>query len=307
MITTKNNKFLLDCGNGITRNLVLPDDLESLTIIISHLHRDHYGDIFSLAYATYVYHNLGILKERIKVYIPSTKKESLDYQLLTNLGEEHYLKIEEYKEDSEITLRTDNAGIDTTVQDGATIRDVFSDPMHTTAEEVITKEPLWQLPNLDIIASHIRLTATELQLVATAGRERILQKWIDRNRGVLERYDYIIIDTNPSMGIVNQNAFMAADEIVLVSDVSKKAIQGAQLFAYLWGEICENLEIEDKTSALIINRCDMRLNATKNIIEYYNDDEDFSQIVLNNTIPARVDVMNTETMYLPINFTAPNS
>lgn len=104
LITTKNNKFLLDCGNGITRNLVLPDDLESLTIIISHLHRDHYGDIFSLAYATYVYHNLGILKERIKVYIPSTKKESLDYQLLTNLGEEHYLKIEEYKEDSEITL-----------------------------------------------------------------------------------------------------------------------------------------------------------------------------------------------------------
>ena len=202
---------------------------------------------------------------------------------------------------------SDNAGIDTTVQDGATIRDVFSDPLHTTAEEVITKEPLWQLPNLDIIASHIRLTATELQLVATAGRERILQKWIARNREVLDKYDYIIIDTNPSMGIVNQNAFMAADEIILVSDVSKKAIQGAQLFMYLWGEICENMEVEDKTSALIINRCDMRLNATKNIIEYYNDDEDFSQIVLQNTIPARVDVMNTETMYLPINFTAPES
>lgn len=104
LVSTTNNKILLDCGNGITRNLVLPNDLENLTIIISHLHRDHYGDIFSLAYATYVYHNLGILKERIKVYIPSTKKESLDYQLLTNLGEEHYLKIEEYKEDSQITL-----------------------------------------------------------------------------------------------------------------------------------------------------------------------------------------------------------
>lgn len=104
LVSTTNNKILLDCGNGITRNLVLPNDLENLTIIISHLHRDHYGDIFSLAYATYVYHNLGILKERIKLYIPSSQKDSVDYQLLTNLGEEHYLKIEEYKEDSQITL-----------------------------------------------------------------------------------------------------------------------------------------------------------------------------------------------------------
>lgn len=202
---------------------------------------------------------------------------------------------------------SDNAGIDTTIQDGATIRDVFSDPLHTKAEDVITKSPLWQLPNMDIIASHIRLTATDMQLFAIAGRERLIQKWIARNREVLDQYDYIIIDTNPSMNNVNQNAFMAADEIILVSDVSKKAIQGAQLFTYLWGEVCENMEIEDKTSALIINRCDGRLNATKNIIEYYNEDEDFSQIVLQNTIPARVDVMNTETMYLPINFTAPDS
>lgn len=104
LVSTTNNKILLDCGNGITRNLVLPNDLENLTIIISHLHRDHYGDIFSLAYATYVYHNLGILKDRIKLYIPSSQKDSVDYQLLTNLGEEHYLKIEEYKKDSQITL-----------------------------------------------------------------------------------------------------------------------------------------------------------------------------------------------------------
>ena len=202
---------------------------------------------------------------------------------------------------------SDNVGIDTTVQDGATIRDVFNDPTHTKAEDVITKAPMWSFPNLDIIASHIRLTATELQLVATAGREKILQKWIARNMDVLGEYDYIILDTNPSMGIVNQNAFMASDKIILVSDVSKKAIQGAQLFMYLWGEICENMEVEDHTSALIINRCDMRLNATKNIIEYYKDDEDFGQIVMDTTIPARVDVMKTETEYLPINSVAPES
>lgn len=202
---------------------------------------------------------------------------------------------------------SDNAGIDTTDQSGATIRDVFSKPHETRAEDVITKAPMWQLPNLDIIASHIRLTATELFLVSVAGRERILQKWIERNRATLEQYDYIIIDTNPSMGIVNQNAFLAADKVVLVSDVSKKAIQGAQLFGYLWGEVCENMDLDDNTAALILNNCDKRTNLTRYIREYYQEDEDFSRIILDTTIPSRVDIKNTETNFLPINFTAPES
>ena len=203
---------------------------------------------------------------------------------------------------------SDIVGVDTTDQTGRTIRDVFEEPTATKATDVITKEPMPQLPNADIISSHIRLTKTEMQLVAVAGREKIFKKWVERNRKYLEEhYDYIILDTNPSMGVVNQNAFMAADKIILVSDVSKKAIQGAQLFAYLWGEICESMDIEDKTSALILNNCDKRIGLTKYIKEYYEDDDDFGAIVLEHTIPARVDIKNTETQYLPINLTAPGS
>lgn len=105
LVSSSNNRILLDCGNGITRNLVFPNDLENLTIIISHLHRDHYADLFSLAYATYVYHNLGYLKERIKVYIPSLPKELIDFKILNNLGEEHFLEIKTYTEESQIILK----------------------------------------------------------------------------------------------------------------------------------------------------------------------------------------------------------
>ena len=158
-----------------------------------------------------------------------TGKTTVAYNVGGILAEEHRVLFIDMDPQANLS---DNAGIDTTDQTGATIRDVFADPHHTKAEDVITESPMWQLPNLDIIASHIRLTATELHLVAVAGRERIIQKWVERNRAKLEEYDYIILDTNPSMGIINQNAFMAADHIVLVSDVSKKAIQGAQQFAY---------------------------------------------------------------------------
>ena len=233
-----------------------------------------------------------------------TGKTTVAFNIGGILAEEH--KVLFIDVDPQCNL-SDNAGVDTADQDGATIRDVFDNPNKVTAGEVITSEPLWQLPNLDIISSHIRLTATELQLVSAPAREKILKKWITKNKEALSQYDYIILDTNPSMGVVNQNAFMAADSIILVSDVSKKAIQGAQLFSYLWGEICESMDVEDNTKALILNNCDKRIGLTANIKEYYRDDEDFGKILMENSIPARVDVKNTEVQYLPINLTAPNS
>lgn len=233
-----------------------------------------------------------------------TGKTTVAYNVGGILAEEH--KVLFIDMDPQANL-SDNAGIDTTDQNGATIKDVFDYPHRTKAEDVITLSPMEDLPDLDIISSHIRLTATELQLVAVAGRERIIQKWIHRNMDVLSRYDYIILDTNPSMGIINQNAFMAADHIILVSDVSKKSIQGAQQFTYLWGEVCENMDVEDKTSALILNNCDKRLNLTRNIIEYYRDDEDFGKIIVESTIPYRKDIKETETDYLPINLAKPSS
>ena len=106
LVTTKDVKILLDCGNGITRNLNFPNDIQDLTIIISHLHRDHYGDLFSLAYDSYVYHNLGILKNKIKVYIPiqTSTNTQYDYELITNLGKENYLEILTYQQEDKIKI-----------------------------------------------------------------------------------------------------------------------------------------------------------------------------------------------------------
>lgn len=203
---------------------------------------------------------------------------------------------------------SDIVGIDTTDQAQKTIRDVFEQPNEMAPEDVIKSAPMWQLPNLDIIPSHIKLTETEMTIFGQAGREKIFSKWIKAHRKFFEEhYDYIILDTNPSMGVINQNAFLSADEIILVSDVSKKAIQGAQLFSYLWGVVCERMEIEDHTSALILNNCDKRISNTRDIKEYYEDNEEFSDLILTNTIPSRVHIKNTETQYLPINITQPNS
>lgn len=88
-IIHKCNKILLDCGNGISRLMQMPNDLENLIIVISHLHRDHYGELLTLSYSSYVYHNLGLLNARVKVYLPkpNNEEEELDYNYLVNLSE----------------------------------------------------------------------------------------------------------------------------------------------------------------------------------------------------------------------------
>lgn len=63
-------KVLLDAGSGVTGLMNLDEDLNNLIIKISHLHVDHYMELFALAYASFVRHNLGYLNKRIKVYLP---------------------------------------------------------------------------------------------------------------------------------------------------------------------------------------------------------------------------------------------
>jgi ribonuclease BN (tRNA processing enzyme) len=70
LIEYNNKKLLLDCGNGITRLLNLREDLKDLSVIITHYHKDHFGDLGALQYASYVYHNLELIDKKIKIYLP---------------------------------------------------------------------------------------------------------------------------------------------------------------------------------------------------------------------------------------------
>ena len=84
LVEYNNKKILLDCGNGITRLLNLPEDLKNLSIIITHFHKDHFGDLGALQYASYVYHNLGLLDKKIKVYLPKNDIAFNKFSIISN-------------------------------------------------------------------------------------------------------------------------------------------------------------------------------------------------------------------------------
>lgn len=119
LIEYKDYKVLLDAGEGCSRLLNMKNDLNNLIIIISHLHKDHYSGLSGIAYASYVYKNLGYIDDKIKVFIPygdlpinkslyhyesdpwdgskvCVENKLQDYEYLTDYGKENYLEITPY-------------------------------------------------------------------------------------------------------------------------------------------------------------------------------------------------------------------
>lgn len=91
------NKILLDCGSGSHRFFDMKN-LDGLNILISHLHRDHYNDIFNYQYTSFVFHNQRRINTKINIYLPEFNSDiSKDIR-----GEENaycsYFEIDDTKE-----------------------------------------------------------------------------------------------------------------------------------------------------------------------------------------------------------------
>lgn len=78
LIVDGDTKIMLDAGSGSHSMLSFPDDLQNLSIILSHLHRDHYNDVFNMQYASFVFHNQGRIPNAINIYLPRSPKSIYD-------------------------------------------------------------------------------------------------------------------------------------------------------------------------------------------------------------------------------------
>lgn len=228
-----------------------------------------------------------------------TGKTTATFNLAGMLAEKHRVLLIDL--DPQCNLST-NTGIDVTADDLKTSKNIFEGTARL--QDVIYKNPVENLPRLNVIPSSIHLTATELRIVSLAGREQIFSNFILDNRAELEaNYDYLIADTNPSMSMINQNAFLAADSIVLISDVSLNGIQGAELFTALWENVRKQMRKADNIKALIINNYDKRIKLSSELLDYCRENEGISRLLVNTVIPASVKIKETELEHTPISTT----
>ena len=180
-------------------------------------------------------------------------------------------------------------------------RNIFMEDNELEPADLVVKAPIAGLDKLDIIPSHMLMTAVEFFMVNRSAREWVMDNYIQDHKDFFEQYDYVLLDTNPSMGIVNQNAFTVADSIVLVTDVSEDGIAGVELFTHLWENIRKALRKPDNVKALVINMADRRINLTSELKEYCEDNEDLLPLLVNDMVYSKVIYKDARMSNTPVN------
>ncbi|MDB5251413.1 MAG: chromosome partitioning protein ParA [Flaviaesturariibacter sp.] len=91
---------------------------------------------------------------------------------------------------------------------------------NATARDVILKT---EIPNLDLIPSHIDLVGAEIEMINYPNREGVLKSLVATVR---DDYDFIVIDCSPSLGLITVNALTAADSVIVPVQCEFFALEG---------------------------------------------------------------------------------
>ena len=227
-----------------------------------------------------------------------TSKTTTTFNVSSILAERGY-KVLAVDADPQANLTT-NFGLDETIEGFKSIQDIFEDK-ESNIESIVCRSPLKELKKLDVIPSGIMLTSTEMRLVGMAARENTLKNYIARNKVFFDAYDYILIDTNPSMSIVNQNAFAISDFICLTNIIGMNSFKGTQLFMALWSDIAESLGLDNNIKGLLVTQYDKRTNLSGQFLDFLKDLEYVRSILFDTIIPINIKLAESELEKKPIN------
>ncbi|HOB19650.1 MAG TPA: AAA family ATPase [Candidatus Atribacteria bacterium] len=152
-----------------------------------------------------------------------------------------------------------------------------------------------EIDNLDIIASNIQLAGAEIELVSMLSRETILKRAL---APIKDRYDYIMIDCPPSLGLITINALTAADKLLVPIQCEYYALEGlAQLMntvELVQQHLNPSLEIEGVVLTMFDARTNLAIEVVQEVKKY------FKNKVYTTIIPRNVRLGEAPSHGLPI-------
>jgi chromosome partitioning protein len=163
-----------------------------------------------------------------------------------------------------------------------------------TVNDVIVRTP-W--PNLDICPSHVNLSGVELELVNKLGREAILKKGL---REAADRYDFIVIDTPPSLSLLTVNALVAATEIMIVTKAEPWSLDGIDNLLETLTVVEEELNPGLGLSGIAVNMLEPRAHLSQEILNRLAQDERLSGRLFSTTIRKNVRLSEAADKGVPV-------
>lgn len=165
-----------------------------------------------------------------------------------------------------------------------TLATIMSDVIEEEEFEV-KKGILEHEESVDLLPSNIELSAMEVSLISIMSRELILKQYIDQMR---QYYDYILIDTQPSLGMLTINAFASADEVLIPVQAAYLPVKGLQQLIKTIGKVHRQLNPKLEINGILLTMVDKRTAYARKISELLREQYGERVRVFANCIPMSV-------------------
>jgi len=151
----------------------------------------------------------------------------------------------------------------------------------TLGEAIVSTE----IAGLDLLPSHISLSGAEIELSKDIGFPFILKESMD---GLLEGYDYVLLDVPPSLGILTINSLVAADSVIIPIQAEFYALEGMADLLDAMNLVESRLNSPSPIKGILITLYDSRTrlgrDVYQNVKQYFGETE----FIFKTTIPRNV-------------------
>lgn len=168
---------------------------------------------------------------------------------------------------------------------------------HILLEEVNINDIIVKtsIENLMLAPANLDLTGAEVELVSSLGREYRLKKAL---AAVKDSFDFIFIDSPPSLGLLTINSLSAADAILIPVQCEYYALEGLTQLMNTFNLVKNNLNPQLTIQGVILTMADYRTNLTKEVIlEVKNN---FKGRVYDTVIPRSIKLSEAPSFGKPI-------
>ncbi len=191
-----------------------------------------------------------------------------------------------------------STGLDVRVADGpASMVDVIVDA--APASEAIRST---DTPGLDVLPASLELASAEVELVSAMARERALFNGL---APVRDRYDVILIDCPPSLGLLTVNAFVAADQLLVPVQCEYYALEGLAGLLRTIGLVEKNLNPGLAIGGVALTMYDARTRLAQQVVD--NVRAYFGDRAFETVIPRTVRLSEAPSFAQPITVFDPES
>lgn len=151
-----------------------------------------------------------------------------------------------------------------------------------------------EIPNLDIIPSHIDLAGFELEIVNQVAREYILKEQIETLK---DKYDFIFIDCSPSLGLMVINSIVASNSVLIPVQCEYFALEGIAKLQNTVDIIKKRLNTDLEMEGYVLTMYDGRTNLSKMVVEDVR--KYFGHLCFETIVPRNVKLAEAPSYGVP--------